>query len=254
MKFNEFGNILKRYEERSDIALPSGGILVARLDGRGFTKLTKQTRNFAKPFDSEFHELMLLTTEHVMRCGPKTIYGYVQSDEISILLHPSDDFFNRRLQKLCSVLAGEASGIFSVNLGMQASFDCRISQLPDMHRVRDYFRWRQEDARRNALNAHCYWTLNANGIALEDIDNQLKGMSYKDKKSLLLAHDIDFEEIPLWQKNGSGVYWGNVQVEGVNKKTGEPALAYRSKLTRDLCLPDGDAYGKMVLDIMSSIN
>ena len=36
-----------------------------------------------------------------------------------------------------------------------AAFDCRISQLPSLDLVVDYFRWRGEDARRNALNAHC---------------------------------------------------------------------------------------------------
>ena len=76
-----------------------------------------------------------------------------------VLRHPSDDTFGRKLRKLHSILAGESSAKFSILLGDVAAFDCRISQLPQIGDVVDYFRWRSEDAHRNALNGHCYWML-----------------------------------------------------------------------------------------------
>ena len=54
--------------------------------------------------------------------------------------------FQRKLRKLNSVLAGEASAKFSLLLGDVACFDCRISQLPNVELVCDYFRWRSADA------------------------------------------------------------------------------------------------------------
>src|ERR1700736_5479120 len=90
-------------------------------------------------------------------CGFNVVYGYTESDEISLLFGLGENSFGRKLRKLISVLAGEASAKFSLLLGAVASFKSRISQLPSLELVVDYFRWRSEDAHRNALNAHCYW-------------------------------------------------------------------------------------------------
>ena len=67
--------------------------------------------------------------------------------------------FGRKVRKYNSVLAGQASAAFSMQLGHMAVFDCRMVPIPSLERVQDYFLWRQEDAHRNALNAHCYWML-----------------------------------------------------------------------------------------------
>ena len=100
--------------------------------------------------------MMIETVRHLMNCGFKFTYGYTQSDEISLLFSHEENSFGRKLRKLDSILAGEASAKFSLLLGDVASFDCRISQLPTKELVRDYFRWRNEDAFRNALNAQAH--------------------------------------------------------------------------------------------------
>jgi hypothetical protein len=79
---------------------------------------------------------MVTTTKHVMACGFRILYGYTQSDEISLLFHRDEDLFGRKLRKLESVLAGEASAAFALALGAHAAFDGRVSQLPDAGRVR----------------------------------------------------------------------------------------------------------------------
>ncbi len=77
-------------------------------------------------------------------------------DPLSLLFDPGEQLFSRKTRKFVSILAGEASACFSLRLGSVVSFDCRISQLPRIDDVVDYFRWRNEDAHRNALNGHCY--------------------------------------------------------------------------------------------------
>ena len=67
---------------------------------------------------------MIATVEHLMNCGFRVVYGYTQSDEISLLLHRDDALFDRKLRKLVSVLAGEASACFSLRLGALACFEC----------------------------------------------------------------------------------------------------------------------------------
>jgi len=63
---------------------------------------------------------------------------------------------------------------FSLLLEAVVSFDCRLSQLPGLELVVDYFRWRNEDAHRNALNAHCYWLLRKQGKGVGEATAALK--------------------------------------------------------------------------------
>lgn len=151
MKFDELDTKMRVFETTNDLYVLPGIFMVARVDGRGFTRLTKETCKFEAPFDPAFRDAMIATLQHLMQCGFKVVYGYTESDEISLLLHPEDVTFDRKLRKLNSVLAGEASAKLSSMLGTVAAFDCRISQLPNIELVVDYFRWRNEDAHRNAL-------------------------------------------------------------------------------------------------------
>ena len=159
MKFDELDKIMRVYETSHDHSVLPNIYMVARIDGRSFTKLTKDKHKFEAPFDIRFRDLMVETTKHLMNCGFKVIYGFSESDEISLLFDLNIDVFKRKLRKYNSILAGEASAKFSLLLQDLAAFDCRICQLPNKNTVVDYFRWRNEDAHRNALNAHCYWML-----------------------------------------------------------------------------------------------
>src|SRR6266542_2153286 len=153
MKFDELDRRLRVFETAHDHCVLPEIYMVARIDGRSFTRLTKEVHQFESPFDVRFRDLMVATTEHVMNCGFRVIYGYTESDEISLLFHRDESAFGRKTRKYNSVLAGEASAKFSLLLGAVAAFDCRICELPNAELVRDYFRWRNEDAHRNALNA-----------------------------------------------------------------------------------------------------
>ena len=104
--------------------------------------------------------------------------------------------FGRKTRKWNSVLAGEASARFSILLGAHACFDCRLSELPNVDLVVDYFRWRSEDAHRNALNSHCYWMLRKNGKSANEATDFLEGKSIAFKNELLFKHGVNFNDIP----------------------------------------------------------
>lgn len=164
MKFSELDSKMRVFETTSDQCVLPGIYMVARIDGRHFHTLTKESGKFEAPFDDKFRDLMVGTVEHLMiQSGLSFIYGYTESDEISLLFRLESQDFSRKLRKLNSILAGEASAKFSLLYGDIGVFDCRISQLPQKSDVIDYFRWRNEDAGRNALNAWCYWTLRKEG-------------------------------------------------------------------------------------------
>jgi len=170
MKFDELDLKMRVYETAHDWCVLPNMYMVARIDGRSFTKLTKDIHKFQAPFDETFRNYMVETVKHLMNCGFNIIYGFTQSDEISLLFDFNETTFSRKARKYNSILAGEASAKFSTLLGSMAAFDCRISELPNKQLVVDYFRWRSEDAHRNALNSHCYWRLRQDGEAKMHIE------------------------------------------------------------------------------------
>jgi tRNA(His) 5'-end guanylyltransferase len=237
---------MRAFEQSLDQVIPPQSYMVARLDGRGFTRLTKELCQFETPFDGRFRDLMVETTKHLMSCGFNITYGYTQSDEISLLFHPDETAFSRKARKYISVLAGEASAAFSLQLGNPAVFECRMIPLPSTEYVKDYFLWRQEDAHRNSLNAHCYWLLRKEGESVLKATTLLEGQSTEFKKELLLRHGIRFDELPAWQTYGVGVYYTYYDKTSINPITDESVIATRRKLDVDYKLPQREEYARMV--------
>ena len=235
MKFDDLDMIMRTYEESLDQYIEPDKIIIARLDGRSFTKLTKETCDFKKPFDEGFRDLMVGTVMHLMKsCGFNIVRGYTESDEISLLLASDSTQFNRKVRKLNSILAGEASAFFSLQLGIPACFDCRIIPLPDQERVDDYFSWRQEDANRNALNSWCYWTLREDGYNAADAQSLIKAKSIEAKKQLLKQYEIDFDSLPHWQRKGVNITWTEVEKEGWNPLLNTPVITKRKEIKVEL--------------------
>lgn len=246
MKFDELDQKMRVFETAHDHCVLPGLYMVARLDGRSFTRLTREVHKFAAPFDERFRDYMVATTAHLMTCGFRVLYGYTQSDEISLLFHPDEETFGRKLRKYDSILAGEASAKFSLLLGSLAGFDSRISQLPTVELVVDYFRWRSEDAHRNALNAHCYWLLRKEGYSVGKATSALEGLSVAAKNELLFQRGIHFNELPSWQKRGVGLSWETYDKIGFNPVTGEQTLTQRRRIKQDLALPMKEAYAQFI--------
>lgn len=246
MKFDDLDKTMRSYERSLDQILDSNFYMVARLDGRGFTRLTKGVCAFDAPFDIRFRNLMTDTVASLMNCGFHVMYGFTESDEISLLFHPDEAAFGRKVRKYNSILAGTASAAFSLKLGQPGIFDCRMVPLPDMEHVKDYFLWRQEDANRNALNSHCYWMMRKKGASVSEATDALDGKTVEYKKELLFQNGIDFEKLPGWQKHGIGMFWETVTKEGFNPITQEKVTAIRKRLCTDYELPTGEAYAKLL--------
>lgn len=246
MNFDDLDAKMRVYEQSLDQVLLPDLYLVARLDGNRFTRLTKEICNFEAPFDEKFRDMMVETVKALMTYGFRVIIGYTESDEISLLFHPDEESFGRKVRKYNSLLAGAASAAFSMQLGRQAVFDCRMVPLPSVERVQDYFLWRQEDAHRNSLNSHCYWMLRKQGKSVAEATSMLEGQSIAYKNELLFQNGINYDELPSWQKRGIGVYWDTFIKQGFNPITGKTESAERRKLKVDTELPTREEYAGFI--------
>ena len=84
MRFDDLDKRLRQYETAYDFCVPQESFIVVRLDGSGFTRLTKEIWQFE--------------ARHLMKCGFNVAYGYSESDEISLLLGDNyGAFFSERI-------------------------------------------------------------------------------------------------------------------------------------------------------------
>ena len=59
MKFDDLDLKMRVYETSQDRCVLPSMYIVARIDGRSFTKLTKDIHKFKAPFDERFRDLMV---------------------------------------------------------------------------------------------------------------------------------------------------------------------------------------------------
>lgn len=151
-----------------------------RIDGKAFHTFT---RGFQKPFDSilmaSMQETMKYLCENIQGC----VFGYTQSDEITLILidyqkFTSSAWFDYEVQKVCSIAASMATMAFNkfftknvnyfemthehddtineycttlVNAAEKgATFDARCFNIPK-EEVANLVYWRQLDAMRNSI-------------------------------------------------------------------------------------------------------
>lgn len=250
MKFEQLDRRMRVFETAHDHCVLPGMHMVARIDGRSFSQLTRNPA-FQAPYDERFRDAMIATLVHLVGgCGFSVLYGYTQSDELSLLFRRDESLFGRKLRKFLSVLAGEASAKFALTLGMHGAFDARISQFPRDEDVVDYFRWRHEDAARNALNGHAYWLLRRQGLDDDQATQRLKGVSVSDRHELLFASGINFNDVPAWQKRGIGVVWREETQTGIDPRSGTAVVSNKTRAVVEMELPMKSDYDAMVRAIV----
>ena len=246
---DEFEARMRRLECFHSLRCPDGAWVILRLDGRGFTRFTEE--RCEKPFDPRFHDWMIAAAKAVLTDFGGT-YGYTQSDEISVLLPRDWSLFDREVEKAVSVSAGLASATFTLASGVAAGLDARAIIAATNDQVVDYFRWRQADGGRCALNGWCYWTLRKEGLDARAATRQLSGLSVAGKNELLFARGINFNDLPLWQKRGTGLLWEAYQHVGGNPVTDDDVLTTRRRSREDCDLPLGDGYEDMLHGLIAN--
>ena len=239
MVADRIGNRFKEYyENRSKTYLMRRSNVVVRIDGCHFHNYCK---GLQKPFDPIFIKTMQQTTKSLCENIQGCKIGYVESDEISLLLTDydtlqTDAWFNYSVQKICSVSASmaalffnkywqknvaELSAVYKSKSELGAYFDARAFNLPK-EEVTNYFIWRQNDATRNSIQSLAQANFSQkqihsmNNSQLQDKLHEEKGINWNDcktveKRGSCVIHVFDKsinrskwiidEEIPIFTQN-----------------------------------------------------
>jgi len=205
------GDRMKIYERVSEGRLLRKIPVILRVDGKAFHSFT---RGMAKPVEEGMQRCMLYTAVEACKAIDGARLGYVQSDEISILVTDwasleTQPWFDYRVQKLASVTAALATAAFNEEKNRavfdirgekvpgsklpRAIFDCRAFNVPH-HEVVNYFLWRQQDATRNSVS----------GLAQTHFSHKrLRGKSGKEMQEMLFSEKgINWNDCPTGQKRG----------------------------------------------------
>jgi tRNA(His) 5'-end guanylyltransferase len=249
MNNGNFEKRMRALEYFHALRLLPGAWTVIRVDGRGFSRFTEG--HFEKPFDPAFHTLMVQTAQTLLE-ELQGIYAYTESDEISVLFPPDWKLFDREVEKLVSISAGITSAAFTHACHMPVHFDSRIWLAADTSQVADYFRWRQADAARCALNGWCYWTLRKAGKSVAQATSALKGQSVTSKNELLFQHGINFNNLPIWQRRGAGLYWEAYEKTGFDPIQKKEVVARRRRVKVDEALPMKEGYEAFIRHLIET--
>lgn len=208
MKADSFGDRMKgQYEDRTRVMLPRRTFTILSADGKAFHTFTRRCE---KPYDLRFVEAMDAAALALCREAQGSCIGYVQSDEISVLLTDfatitTEAWFDGNLQKIVSVAASVATAAFNAQFcdgtsdRTTALFDCRAFTIPDPVEVENYFIWRQQDAVRNSIQ----------GLAQSEFSQkQLHGLNTSQLQEKLFQEcGMNWNDTPTEQKRGRCVVY-----------------------------------------------
>ena len=112
---DQLGDRMKTYEERNRLFLQNRTPVIIRIDGRAFHEFTK---GLEKPFDEKLNDAMAETAKYLLDNITGCVFGYTQSDEISLLLVDyqsisSKSWFDNNQQKIVSLTASMATAFFN---------------------------------------------------------------------------------------------------------------------------------------------
>lgn len=222
--------ILEFYEDRTKQFLMKKTITILRLDGKGFSKFTKDLK---KPFDDGFSNDMDATAIFLCESIQGAKFAYTQSDEITVVLTDfdtleTDAWFDYNVQKMTSIAASLATAKFNefrLKRAMNDSadnwsshtvetefklafFDCRVFQVPNIDEMINTIIWRQQDCTRNSISmaAHAYFP-----------NKRLDGVSGNEKQEMLFTEKgINWDNYLTKYKRGSIIKKCVVLVNGQN--------------------------------------
>ena len=112
---DDLGKRMKGYEQVAKTSLMKRVPVAIRIDGKAFHTFTK---GMNRPFDNVLIESMQKTMEYLCKNIQGCVFGYTQSDEITLILTDYKTFmtsawYDNEVQKICSISASMATMAFN---------------------------------------------------------------------------------------------------------------------------------------------
>ena len=217
---------------------PQGGIMVVRLDARGYAKTLDRAgvERGEGGFAPAAHAAMVAAARACMEESGVAVEGaYTHSDEVSLLLRPGAAGMGERPMKIVTLLVAEAVHAAGTALGTKCVMDGRASVLPDEGWVGRYFGWRLRQGRANARMRRVEWTLARGGRSRKEA----RGMGAEAQEALLAASGRPFAEAPHEEREGTALVWEQVARWGRDPRrpNAQPVPVVRRRVGR--LAPDG---------------
>lgn len=190
---------MKDLERLYRTVLPAKSYAVIRVDGKGFSKYT---RSLERPFDAKFTADMAATAQYLCENIEGALFGYTQSDEISIIISDlsaanTQPWFGGQVQKIVSTSAALATAKFNrlrPEVETLAVFDGRTHHLDGADGVLDYVRWRQADAIKNSVGM----------LAAHHFSHRaLTGVPVRERKTMLAAKGVLWDDLDQAVRQGT---------------------------------------------------
>lgn len=229
-KNDSLGDRMKGYENISRAYLTRRVPVIIRLDGKAFHTFT---RGLDKPFDKSLMKIMQLTMHYLCSNIQGCVFGYTQSDEITLVLTDyatikTDAWFGYNVQKMASVSASMATMEFNrlfrkefedmvlewtpdrkdlttfenrlailKDKQFKACFDARCFSIP-VDEVCNCLIWRQQDATRNSIEAVGQANFSHKQLMGKSC-NEIQDMLFKEK-------GVNWNDFPTDCRRGSACY------------------------------------------------
>lgn len=195
------GDRMKQYESAGETRLPGRMPVIVRIDGCHFHTYTAGMK---RPYDEDMMAAMAATTAYLCANIMGARLGYIQSDEISLLLInyerlESQSWFDNRRDKMVSVAAAMTTAAFGEHARSYLHagrglpyFDARAFVLPESE-VANYFVWRQKDATRNSIAGYAQSMFS---------HKQLHGKDADTMQEMMWQKGFNWNEAPVSTKRG----------------------------------------------------
>jgi len=225
---------VKKFEYYAANKVLDNCYIAVRVDGRSFQMEVKRL-NLKRPFDRKFRNAMCFAAKEVM-ADFGALFAYTESDECSFLFQKEFSMFERRHEKLVSLMAAKMSASFNQvsfvrDSGTAPIFDARAIVLPSKADVIKYFQWRQMDSHRNCISSYCFWKLVQEGMNNKEAHKVMDRKDDSWKNELLFERfGINYNETAKWQRKGTMLYWKEYKKKGFNPVKKEEVNAIRRKI------------------------
>lgn len=224
---NSLGDRMKQYELVSKSRLVHRMPVIIRLDGCHFHTFTK---GFEKPFDAVLMNSMIRTMKFLCQNIQGCVFGYTQSDEISLILVDykklnSSAWYDNEVLKMCSVASslctlafnrifreevhkhvpeyfndkekGKCLSAYNKALETGAVFDCRAFNVPKED-VCNCLIWRQQDATKNSIQSLAQSKFShkeSHGLSCDKLQDKL-----------FTGCGINWNDLEVYKKRGTTCY------------------------------------------------